>query len=204
MPLEAALSLLSVGLLLGLGIGGGLLRTRLLGLRHALRRAEAWRADAQYTARALSTLAQVQRLAEGGVALGTQTVREIHKGIASIPFGILEAIPATRDSSRLVRALHDQTADVVYGSIGLVNRVLGRGLRRGLGLDGAQAGAVRDLSALRQFIAGRPSPEAFRRRYPDVELVLPDVAELPAPLRPQSQFVAVLDDDGRICGGELR
>lgn len=206
MPLEGALLALSSTLLggvLGLAV---LLRTRLRQLRLAIRRAEAWQGDAQYTARALGTLAQVQRLAEGGVALGTDTVREIHKGIASIPFGILEAIPATRDTTRIVRALHDQTSDVVYGSIGLINRVLGRGLRRGLGLDSGQRGPVRDPVAFQQFLETRPTPAEFRLRYPDVELVLPggEMATALALRADNSRYFARLDAGGHIVDGEFR
>lgn len=207
MLLEGALVLL-VTTLMGAVVGGTvLLRQRLLAVRAAVRRAEAWQQDAQYTARALSTLAQVQRLAEGGVALGADTVREIHKTIASIPFGILESIPATRDTTRLVRAIHDQTSDAVYGSIGLVNRLLGRGLRRGLGLEReARRGPVADLAAFRRFIEMRPAAGAFRLRYPDVELVLPgaEAATAPGLRADNSRYYAEVDEQGRIVGGEFR
>lgn len=103
----------------------------------AVLRAETIQAEAQKLLRAEQQLAQVQRLSEAAVSGGTQTVRAIHKGIAAIPFGILESIPATRDTTRLVRKSHDLISDAIYGSIGAVNRGVGAKLREGL-----QSGAV--------------------------------------------------------------
>lgn len=88
---------------------------------------EGSRAEAQ-----LEDLRQLQKLAEQGVAFGTATVRSVHRGIASIPFGILEAIPVTRHPTRIVRSLHDQISDVVYDSIGGGNKLIGSALRLGL------------------------------------------------------------------------
>ena len=85
------------------------------------------RAEAQ-----LDTLRQLQRVTEQGVELGASTVRSVHRGIASIPFGILEAIPVTRHPTRIVRGLHDQISDVVYDSISGGNKLLGGALRLGL------------------------------------------------------------------------
>ena len=59
-----------------------------------------------------STQTEIQQAAEMGVHLGTNTVRAVHMGIAAIPFGILEVIPATRHTSRLVRTVHDQISGV--------------------------------------------------------------------------------------------
>ena len=98
----------------------------------AIRRAETIQAEAQKLIRAEQQLAEVQRLSEAAVSGGTQTVRAIHRGIAAIPFGILESIPATRDTTRLVRKSHDLISDAVYGSIGAVNRGVGAKLREGL------------------------------------------------------------------------
>jgi hypothetical protein len=84
----------------------------------------------------LQALREVQQAAELGVDIGTNTVRALHMGIAAIPFGILEAIPATRHTSRLVRTVHDQISGVVYDSISGGNRLLGSVLR--LGLNGGK------------------------------------------------------------------
>lgn len=101
-------------------------------LAAALRRRDVLRAEARRLQVADTQLAEAQRLAEAAVWGGTHTVRAVHRGIAAIPFGILEAIPATRDVTRVVRASHDLISDAVYGSIDLVNRGVGAGLRAGL------------------------------------------------------------------------
>ncbi|HSW13293.1 MAG TPA: hypothetical protein VLI06_10675 [Solimonas sp.] len=210
MLLEAGTALLTFATFCGTLVAGLVLRDDVVRLRLTIRRVETWQRDAGYTARAVSTLAQVQKLAEGGVSIGTDTVRGIHHGIASIPFGILEAIPATRDTTRVVRAIHDQTADTVYGAINLVNRVLGKGLRRGMGVDtptpAPHHGFISDaeMVAFRHFLDKRPDPVEFRAHYPDVVLVLPGEV-VPLDYRAdRSRYFAQLDEGGRISGGEFR
>ena len=105
---------------------------RLRDSRAALDRADVVEAEAQRLWLAERQLADVQRLSEAAVSGGTLTVRAIHKGIAAIPFAVLEAIPATRDTTRIVRASHDLISDAVYGTIDAVNRGVGAGLRAGL------------------------------------------------------------------------
>ena len=95
-------------------------------------RAEVLQSEATRLQRVERQLAEAQRLTEAVVSGGTQTVRAIHRGIAAIPFGILEAIPATRDATRVVRLSHDLISEAVYGGIGLVNRGAGHGMRAGL------------------------------------------------------------------------
>lgn len=75
-------------------------------------------------------LAEFQNITETVVHSGTATVRSIHKEIANIPFEILDNIPVTRDTSRVVKGVHDVTADGVYASISLLNKQLGRKLRK--------------------------------------------------------------------------
>lgn len=75
-------------------------------------------------------LMALQGNAEAGIEGTTRVVQRIHQGIAAIPFEVLEAIPATRDTARLVRGVHDLTSAGVYGSISAVNKGVGRGLRR--------------------------------------------------------------------------
>lgn len=106
----------------------------------ALIRAETRQAEVQRLARAEAQLEQVQRFAEAAVSGGTKTVRTVHRGIASIPFGILEAIPATRDTTRVVRQTHDLISDTVYGTIGAVNKGIGSLLRSGLSPPPGPAG----------------------------------------------------------------
>lgn len=99
---------------------------------NALFRAEILQFEALRLQRSERQIADAQRLTEAVVSGGTQTVRTLHRGIAAIPFGILEAIPVTRDATRIVRASHDLISDAVYGSIQAVNRGVGHGLRAGL------------------------------------------------------------------------
>ena len=123
----ASLALLAASFALAVfGISLGL---RLTDLRAALDRADVVEAEAQRLWLAERQLADVQRLSEAAVSGGTLTVRAIHKGIAAIPFGVLEAIPVTRDTTRIVRASHDLISDAVYGTIDAVNRGVGAGLR---------------------------------------------------------------------------
>lgn len=104
-------------------------------------RAEVLQSEAARLQRVERQLADAQRLTEAVVSGGTQTVRAIHRGIAAIPFGILDAIPATRQASRVVRLSHDLISDAVYGGIGMVNRGVGHGLRAGM-----KAGLPRPLA----------------------------------------------------------
>lgn len=123
-----------------LGLAYGFLRLQ-HGLREAremLFRAEIVKVESERLLRAEQQLRQAQDVSEAAVSLGTGVVRGVHRGIAAIPFGILEAIPATRDTTRLVRKTHDLIADAVYGSIGAVNRGVGAKLRAGL-----QSGSAR-------------------------------------------------------------
>lgn len=79
----------------------------------------------------------VQQFAETAVDGTTRTVQDLHRGIASIPFEILERIPETRATTRIVREVHDATSDTVYGGIRGINRLLGKGLRHGIKADSA-------------------------------------------------------------------
>jgi hypothetical protein len=91
-----------------------------------------WRRERQRIEAQIEQLRSVQKTAENTVEACNTTVRTAHRLIAAIPFGILEAIPATRHTTRLVRTIHDQISDVVYDSISGTNRILGKALRQGL------------------------------------------------------------------------
>ncbi|ORE85526.1 hypothetical protein ATO7_14928 [Oceanococcus atlanticus] len=95
-----------------------------------LARTAAVRAEAQRMREANERLAQWQSVTESSIDSGTAAVRAVHRGIAAIPFDIFEAIPATRDTSRVVRGVHDFTSDNVYAAISLVNRLAGQRGRR--------------------------------------------------------------------------
>lgn len=129
-------------LLLALVIAIGLLVTvglRTLKLKRELQRLEAdlqrALADGREQAERLATLEnliEAQATAEQVIAAGSSVVREVHKGIAAIPFNILDSIPATRESARLVRGVHDSITDGVYGALSGLNRAVGREIRKGL------------------------------------------------------------------------
>ena len=78
-------------------------------------------------------LLEAQEKLEDTIDLTTSTVRTLHKGIAAIPFGILEAIPATRHTTLVVRGTHDLISDVVYGSINIMTKTTGKVIRKGIG-----------------------------------------------------------------------
>lgn len=66
------------------------------------------------------------------------------------------------------------------------------------------SGYVTDRTQFDAFIATQPTPDAFRRAYPDVLLVLPgDMATKELRFN-NSRFFAELDADGRITGGKFK
>lgn len=77
-------------------------------------------------------LAEWQEISEQTYDEATATVRAIHHAVAAIPFGVLEAIPATRDTASVVRGIHDLTANGVYGGLAVANRLLGKQVRKKL------------------------------------------------------------------------
>src|SRR5690606_25569141 len=76
-------------------------------LADQLRRGGALLIELHRRAEQRQRIAETQQLTETAVDIGTQAVRQIHFGIAAIPFGILETVPATRDTTRVVRQAHD-------------------------------------------------------------------------------------------------
>ncbi len=106
------------------------LQGRISAQARQLQRSAALQTEIRWWQSALDRLAQWQEVTESTIDGGAQAVRAMHQGIAAIPFGILEAIPATRDTSRVVRSVHDFTADNVYAAIAAVNRLAGSGSRR--------------------------------------------------------------------------
>lgn len=131
--IETGLALALLAVSLGLAAAGWWLQSQLRRkIPDLFFRAEVLQSEALRLQRTERQIADAQRITETVVSGGTRTVRAIHRGIAAIPFGILEAIPATRDVTRIVRTSHDLISDAVYGSIQAVNRGVGHGLRAGL------------------------------------------------------------------------
>ena len=108
------------------------------------RRSEAAVAELQLSAKIRAQISAGQTAAENVVAGGTNTVRAVHKGIASIPFGILESIPVTRDTTRVVRLIHDAISDGVYGGIKATNKALHQAARNAASAS-LQSGRPKEL-----------------------------------------------------------
>lgn len=65
------------------------------------------------------------------------------------------------------------------------------------------AGFVTDLPAFERFIASRPTAEAFRAAYPDVQLVMPGDITTKEFRSNNSRYYAAFDAEGRITGGRF-
>lgn len=66
------------------------------------------------------------------------------------------------------------------------------------------AGFVTDMPAFEAFVAAAPTPEEFRRIYPDVTLVLPGQIATKELRFNNSRYFAQLDEQGRITGGKFQ
>jgi len=80
-------------------------------------------------------LSEKQKLAQEVIDKGSTIVENVHKTISNITFGILKSTPATGQTSRIVRKIHDRTAGGVYNSIRLINKGIGNIADELLGTD---------------------------------------------------------------------
>ena len=64
-------------------------------------------------------------------------------------------------------------------------------------------GFVSDMDAFKAFIATHPTPEQFRKTYPDVTLILPGQIATREFRMNNSRYFAELDGEGRITGGKF-
>ena len=119
MSVLPALMLLLLAGLLALDV-----QRRLPALQRQQMRNEAMESEARIVAELRAQLAAAQKVTEATVEGGNVTVRTVHKAIAAIPFGILESIPATRDTTRVVRRIHDAISDGIYGTISAANKAV--------------------------------------------------------------------------------
>lgn len=81
-------------------------------------------------AEALDDLTRSARVATEVVDVGVAGAKGVHQAIASIPFGILENIPATRAGAKAVRGVHDAIAGGIYGALSAVNKEVSNRLQR--------------------------------------------------------------------------
>lgn len=63
------------------------------------------------------------------------------------------------------------------------------------------AGYVADMAQFNAFIATKPTAEQFRRVYPDVMLVTPEIMTTREIRQDNSRFFPRMDGNGRIVGG---
>lgn len=98
-------------------------------LEAAITRAQAYASEQKLRLTELTRLRNNQQLAEDAIDTGTSLTREIHRGIASIPFSILENIPPTAGTARTVRKIHDSISGDIYAALSNLNRDVGRQLR---------------------------------------------------------------------------
>ena len=132
---EAALLVAAIGLSVSLALRVWRQDRAITGLADDLRRSGALLLELRQRIEQQRRLAEAQQLTESAVDLTTEAVRKIHFGIASIPFSVLEAVPVTRDTTRVVRQTHDLIANAVYGTIRGVNRITGMATRGVLGME---------------------------------------------------------------------
>ena len=133
--------LASVALLVVLLSGGALWLTvrefqraeeALLTARAAELRYRAWSAERRRFLASRTAIADATSGTADAVKLGSSITQAGHQAIAEIPFGILDAIPGTREGSKRVREVHDGIAGAVYGSIAAATGGFGRLSRRRL------------------------------------------------------------------------
>jgi hypothetical protein len=98
----------------------------------AERRYRAWSEERAGIVAARTAIADGVQAGTDAIQLGAGLAQSGHQAIASLPFGILRAIPMTREGSSLVRDTHDETADSVYDTISTISDGVGRAVRKKL------------------------------------------------------------------------
>jgi hypothetical protein len=125
-----------------------------------------------------------EAVADGGdlattvVDMPTAITRFGHDTIAGIPFTVLESIPATAETSKVVRELHDEISHAVYDAISGTTRGIAGFVRRGLtgGPSPRKASAPPAASAA----PGEPAaPEQRRPRPRPSASAAPDATDSP-------------------------
>jgi len=66
------------------------------------------------------------------------------------------------------------------------------------------AADVNDVSSFEHFIAGHPTPDEFRARYPKVQLVMPGDITTRELRMDRTRYFAELDQQQRIIGGRFQ
>lgn len=86
---------------------------------HDQRRVNAFLSELAYARAGQERLDQFQDQVAATLDTGGRAARATHFALASIPFDILEQIPATRRTAQEMRRLHDLASDGVYAGLSL-------------------------------------------------------------------------------------
>lgn len=104
----------------------------LVTVERAVRRHQAWTVERQLFLATRAKIADSVQTGTDAVAFTSAITRASHRAIASIPFGILRAIPQTRAGSQRAKQLHDEKSAKVYDSIESFSNRVADGVRRRL------------------------------------------------------------------------
>lgn len=102
----------------------------LLTAERAARRQRAWTVDRQLFLATRTKIADGVQTGTDAVAFTSSLTRAGHKALAAIPFGIMRAIPQTREAGVRAKAVHDEKAAKVYDSIESFSNRVAEGMRR--------------------------------------------------------------------------
>lgn len=98
---------------------------RMQELESTILRTAAARSERRQFGDTRSAIANAAEGAAEAVQTTSATLQLSHELLAAIPFGVFEAIPATRTGTKRVRQVHDETADGVYRAISVVSGAVG-------------------------------------------------------------------------------
>jgi len=101
-------------------------------LQRIVLRQRMWRSEQALFLTSRERLAGLGDSATDTVDLPTAITRFSHDAIAAIPFAVLESIPATADTTKVVHQIHDEIAHSVYDAISGTTRGIAGLIRRGL------------------------------------------------------------------------
>lgn len=103
----------------------------------------------------IKRLKGLKALLQDAVEHGASAVERVHLKTAERPFVVLEKVPPIEKPVQGIRAIHDTIVSGVYGSVRVVNRVVGKTLDVALDAldDGSAAAQATEAS-------GAPAPKA--------------------------------------------
>lgn len=96
----------------------------------AARRQRAWTVDRKLFIATRTKIADGVQTGTDAVAFTSAVTRAGHRALAAIPFGLMRAIPQTREASVRAKAVHDEKAAKVYDSIESFSNRVADGMRK--------------------------------------------------------------------------